>query len=319
MFSIAPYYIEILDDKKQPLDLWKFQPKQSLKDVIETFLKTEIDVPQTRVTAQTKKTFVLRKLFSGSAISLAGNYSTGHYGFESDIWDTVVKKSAHKRTKFQADMLPFMFAMYFPKSTNAAQHKRALLLLGRFNTLGIRSMIMPRIISHFSTAFPGIEMRVEKIAPTAVVTTLLTQGQVKKIRLVKKSLPKDFASVLSQADKLDFLDLEYVFRLKRNSFFTDVDWISNFISKKMKPKDVFTIPDEYAPDNIKVEIVHGAKSRIIDLGNQGKVSPNIDITDDVITDGSGHPDATSWLEEADLLASEIFSSWGQVAKFKTQV
>ncbi|QGW82119.1 hypothetical protein [Variovorax paradoxus] len=319
MFSIAPYYVEIVDDKKQPIDVWNIQKNVNLRGVVEQFLASVVDQPLVRETHQAKKTYVLRKLFTGSPRTVGGRYQTGHYGFESDIWDTVKKASAHKRTKVQADMLPFLFNFYFPKSTNAAQQKRGLLLLGRFNTMGIRSMIMPELKKYVAAAHPGLELRVDKVAPTAVVTTLLNQGQVKKIRLVKKSLPSDFASVLGNADKPEFLDLEYVFRLKRNSFFTDVDWIKKLVAGKIQTKDIFTISPDNQPDNIKVEIVHGSKTRVIDLGNRGKVSPNIDITDDVRVDATGHPDPESWLEQADDLASEILSSWGLSTTFSTKV
>jgi len=169
-------------------------------------------------------------------------------------------------------------------------------------------MVIPPLTQYFANRFPGCTLNVEKVLPTAVVKTLLSQGSVRKIRLVKKTLPEDFANVLSDEDKVKFLDLEYVFRPKRKTVFSDVNWILDYVEKKVNLKQVFAIPD-FAPDNIKVEIVHGGKSRVVDLGNQGKVSPNIDISD-VRQDASGHPEIKAWFKEADSLAQDICHSWG---------
>lgn len=58
-------------------------------------------------------------------------------------------------------------------------------------------------------------------------------------------------------------------------------------------------------DAIKISVEINGRTRIIDLGNTGRVSPNIDITDEIEKNASGHPDPDSFNE----LASEFLNDF----------
>lgn len=305
MFAIAPYHVEVLDSKMQPQDLWNFYHKNSLRDYVANYLKSILNNP---INPQPTKAFVLRKIFASTPESIGGTFRTGLMGYESEIFNVAAKSVTHNRKKEEADLVPFPFSFYMPKNVHSSQRTRGLLLLNRFNTSGIRGIVVPHLCENFARTFPDFTLRVERVLPDTVMKSLLANGEVKKIRLVKKSLPKDYADVLSDGDKQKFADIEIVLRPKRNYYFSDVDWLMSLLDKKSNINTVFTLPD-FSPDNIKVELNCGGKSRTVNVGSPGKVSSNIDISH-VTVDVTGHIAPQDWLNEADDLAADIYQSWG---------
>ncbi|HQR99191.1 MULTISPECIES: hypothetical protein [unclassified Polaromonas] len=307
MFAIAPYLVEVKDEKKQPQDLWDFYNKQNLRTVLLDYYKTQLGNYQVAPN-KGKKMFLVAKLFKGTPTSVTGIYQTGAFGFESDIYSTTKKTIAHNRQSDEADMMPFNFSFYMPQQTTSGQRKRGLLLLGRFNTLGVRQLTLPHLQKHFKNRFPEFSLEINRVVPSIVLETLMSQGTLKTIRLVKKILPSDLADVFSSEDKEKVSEIEMVIRTKRKSSFSDIDWLIRAVEAKTHPRDIVTIPG-FNHDNIKLEIQLDGHPRIVDLGNTGKLSSNIEISS-VKVHTNGHPDAKSWLGEADDLASSIVKSWG---------
>ncbi len=306
MFAIAPYLVEVNDEFKQPQDLWKFFKTDSLYDVLRQYYKTNRGNYQASP-GQNNRMFMVSKLCAGSASSVCGSYQTGQFGFESDIYSTTKKKISHKRQIDEADMMPFNFSFYLPKNTTLGQRKRGLLLLGRFNTLGVRQLTIPHLQSYFHHRFPKFSLNVNRVVPQVVMESLLALGTIKTIRLIRRSLPSDIADILSASDQDSVQDVELVIHSKKRTSFTDVDWLLRAFQNKTAPSDIITIP--FKQDNIKLEIRVDGNTRTVDLGNTSKLSSNIEIAS-VQIDGNGHPNLASWLSEADSLASGIIKSWG---------
>jgi hypothetical protein len=163
-------------------------------------------------------------------------------------------------------------------------------------------------VEHFRNRFGGFSLSVERVLPRAVLETLMSQGVVKTIRLVKKVLPTDLAQVFSDKDLDKISEVELVVRTKRQTAFTDINWLLDSIESKKRPSEIVTIPS-FEQDNIKLEMVIDGRSRVVDLGNPGKLSSNIELPN-LHPDINGHPKAREWLTEADKLASGIVRSWG---------
>lgn len=164
MFAIAPYLVEIKDNNKQPQDLWNFFQKNSLHEVLGSYYKSNLKEYQPSI-KDPKRMFMVAKIFTGTENSVAGIYQTGQFGYESDIYSVNQKKVMHKRKKDEADMVPFYFSFYMNKDKNMAQRARGLLLLGRFNTLGVRHITIPHLQQHFSQRFNQFSLNVERVVP----------------------------------------------------------------------------------------------------------------------------------------------------------
>jgi hypothetical protein len=307
MFALAPYLIEVKDDKKQTQDLWKFYSDQTLHSVLLDYYRSNLRNYQSSL-GKDKRMFMVAAMYKGTPTSVCGTYQTGQYGFESDIYNTTRKKVAHKRQVDEADMMSFNFSFYLPRVTSAGQRKRGLMLLSRFNTLGIRQLTIPHLRQYFANRFPTFTLEVSRVVPKIVMETILSQGSLKTIRLIKKSLPSDIADALSQSDRENVQDIELVIHSKRRSFFSDVDWLIRAVENNTRPSEIITIPS-FEHDNIKLEIEMDGKMRTVDLGNTAKLSSNIEIAN--ITLGpDGRPTLIDWLREAYDLAGGIAKSWG---------
>ena len=319
MFSIAPYLFQVLDSKEIPQDL-KLINGGSFHSYLKNYFSSIKDKPsQIPVTGtQQYKTYVFKKEYLGDAHSVAGLFQTGIYGFESDIYSFAAKKVSHRRKKDEADMLPFNFSFYTPASKDINDRLKGLLLLGRFNTLGIRGIVVPNLIEHFGTANPGLKLKIERYVPASLITSVMHGAKVKKIRLIKSGLPKDLANALSPTDYAKVLDFECVIRPKRRTWFSDVNWALDAMSKKFDPKAAFSL-GEFTPDRVKIEMAKGTKVRTVDLSNFGKLSSNINL-ENVAVGSDGYIGASDWLAEADSLADDIFLSWDSgVPKWNSRV
>ena len=311
MFALAPYLVEIKDEKKQTQDLWKFYLNENLHSVLLNYYKSNLGTYQPSI-GKDKRMFMVAAMHNGTSTSVCGTYQTGQFGFESDIYNTTRKKVAHKRQVDEADMMPFNFSFYMPRTTSAGQRKRGLLLLSRFNTLGVRGLTIPHLRQYFSNRFPTFTLEVSRVVPKIVLETILSQGSLKTIRLIKKSLPSDIADALSESDRESVQDVELVIHSKRRSYFSDVDWLLRAIEGNTRPSEIITIPS-FEHDNIKLEIEMDGRIRTVDLGNTAKLSSNIEIAN--ITPGpNGHPMLDDWLREADHLAGGIVKSWGMTGQ-----
>ena len=307
MFALAPYLVEVQDDKKQTQDLWKFYSSENLRSVLLDYYRASLGNYQ-QSEGKGKRMFMVAALYEGTQTSVCGTYQTGQYGFESDIYNTTRKKVAHRRQVDEADMLPFNFSFYLPRATLAAQRKRGLLLLSRFNTLGVRQLTIPHLKKYFAKRFPSFTLEVNRVVPKIVMETILTNGSLKTIRLIKKSLPNDIADALSEADRSRVQDIELVIHSKRRSCFSDVDWLLRAVENNARPSEIITIPS-FNHDNIKLEVEIDGRTRTVDLGNTAKLSSNIELSN-IVPGPNGHPKIDDWLRETDDLAGGIAKSWG---------
>lgn len=306
MFAIAPYLVEVKDGSKRPQDLWNFFNKDNLWDVLRSYYASNLKNYQPSI-HDPKRMFMVSTVFAGTNESVSGVYQTGQFGYESEIYSTGKKKVTHKRMKDEADMVPFYFSFYFNKDPNIAQRARGLLLLGRFNTLGVRNITIPHLQQHFSQRFPGFSLSIERVVPKTVMETLLKHGSLKNIRLIKKVIPKDIADVLSMRDRDQVQEVELVIRSKRKSRFDDVNWAINAISNNSQPSNILTIPS-FTHDNVKLDIMLDGRKRTLNIGRPGVVSSNMEL--DLQPGADGHPVPSEWLMEADVIVENIMSSWG---------
>lgn len=307
MFAVAPYIVEIKDGKKQVQDLWGFFNKNSFRDELAIYYSNYLNKYQ-QSTNNNNRMFMIDHICQGTETSFSGRYRTGQFGFESQIYSMDAKKVMHTRKVDEADMIPFYFSFYMPKNTTSGQRARGLLLLGRFHALGVRHIVVPHLQQYFKSKFGDLTLNVERVVPKIVIDSLLRDGSLKAIRLIRKSLPKDISDVFSENDRDRVQEMEMIIRSKRKTHFSDINWIFSAFEKKSSPSEIFSIPS-FPHDNIKLEIQIDGRKRTIDIGRPGNFSSNIEL-DGLQPDKDGHPKLVDWLEAADGLASNIVQSWG---------
>ena len=322
MFSIAPYLVQVVDLKDIPQDLNNINNGTLVKYLEQYFasIRGAMNKASSNGGSQ-QRTFVYVDPYKGSVNSVAGYYKAGVYGHQSEIFNTSSKKTVHIRKKDEADLLPFHFNFYFPVTQNIADRTRGLLLLSRINNAGVRSIISPHLIESFSKAHPGLKLKIERFLPEKIVSNFTKDGSVKKIILVKNTLPKDLADAVSPNDYKKVQSMELIIKAKRYSKFDDVNWVMNRFkngNSKFDPKAIFTLGD-FTPDRVKVELTTGGRKRTIDMGNLHKIVAYVEIEKPTI--GVGNLITPQcWLDEADELADDIFLSWDiQTPKWNSSV
>lgn len=310
MHAISPYMVTVTDFSGNLQDLWNIAGSSLhdfLKNIYYPSIKGVQKIVQLPTATEPGKNFIFDDLYAGATNSVAGVYKTGHFGFDTKIIDTLTNKPVFDRGRHQSDMRPFPFSFYFPHLTGQAgkaANLRGMLLLYRVNTSGIRGMVMPDLVVAFESYFPGLRLKIDKVVPTSVVTSVLQAGEVRKIRLIQNTLPADYSAVLKGNNIKKFYEFEAIIKPKQKTPFDDVNWLIDAIQKKTPVASVFTIPN--VPVNkIKVEVSKRGKRRTIDLSNLDRLSSVIELENPVVG-GDGHIDTQFWLDEADSLADDLF-------------
>ena len=314
MFSIAPYSIQLLDEERQPVDLWKFSGVNNLRQVLIEYFQDEM---RTYKQISTNRVFRVAQLLEGESTTVAGKYETGEYGFKSNLYDVSAKKISHNKKTSEADMLPFPFLFVLPQSDLAVRRQNGMLLLARHKTFGVRTITIPHLKAYIEARFPGFQFNAARIFPAAQARSLLDKGILKGITLVKYRMPNALEDLLDQTDKAELQQVEIVFKSKRKSGFLGKSKLMGLLEGRGNYRGLYESPD-FACDNVKLDIELGGRKRRIDIGRQ-RVSSNVEITDDVEVDLSGFPTLQSWFDQADDLAMSLHSSMGVEITLQTSV
>lgn len=311
MHGIAPYTFKVIDENGVTQDLWNINGISFLSYLRDTYFKSIYDVSmvsQEAADGVVGKNYILDQLFHSTETSVAGRISTGEFGYEAQIFDNQKKSYTGKREKYESTMLPFYFCFYSPKTTNSLDHMIGVLLLSRFNSRGIRSIVLPHLVANFDSAFPGLRLVVEKVVPTSFVNAVLRGAEIKKIRLTTNKLPENYRDVLTAADFDNVYEVETVIKPRPRSFFSKPDWMSS-LSHGVPVNTIVSVPNSEVT-KLKVEIATGkGRSRTVNIADVNRMVANIEIDKPEIT-SANHISSNCWMREADSLADDYFLELG---------
>jgi len=301
-----------LDEQRNAVDLWSFNNNQNLRQVILEYYLQELE---TYRSLGGNRLFRVSEIYSASNISIAGKYETGEHGFKTTIYDVEAKAVSHEKGPSEADMLPFMFSFILPNSDLQSKRKKGLLLLARTKTYGVRTLTIPHLMHYIEARFPGYSFNVNRVFPAALAQTLLSQGTLKAIRLIKNRLPNSLEDFLDQDDRSKIQNIEIVVKARRDMSFFSKDYFLQMLAGKGNFRALYESVD-MACDNVKLDVEIGGKIRRIDIGKQ-RVSSNIDITEDIEVDITGYPSKETWFAKADELGESLLESIGTTVAIKT--
>lgn len=311
MHGISPYTFKVIDEEGIQQDLWNLNNISFLDYLRNQYSSHFFDSPTTSqesLNGVVGKNYIFDRKFKSTEESFAGRYSTGEYGYEAEIFDNDKRSFTGKREKFESTMLPFHFCFYTPKSDEVLNRFLGLLILGRFNGYGIKSIVMPHLVTHFESAFPGLRLKIEKIVPTSFVNAVLKETNLKKIRLTTNKIPESYRSVFVGNDFDNVYEVETIIKPKPRSFFSKPSWLSE-LAHGVPIDTIISIPDVEIT-KLKVEVSRGkGRSRTINIADVHTMAANIEIEDPQLNSGN-HITSESWMSEADSLADDIFLEYG---------
>jgi len=301
MFSISAYQVSVLNpknDKKLPIKN-AIKVKGVSQSLFKTFSEGIIATTQPIDFKEQKK--IVRfypPTYNGPQDSIWGRIGTGEYGYTTEIYDPKSKKIAYNKPKNQAGMIPFYYYFKPTKDPNSG-----ILVIQRFKQYGIKTFLHSRLLDYIANLHLDVNITIERIVPTALIQKILTEGEVKTLRLIKENIPKDICDGLTNVDPAKQADeIEIIIKAARGCSFSGAAIFNAFKSNKLD--GLITIPS-YAYDDIKVDVDFGDKRRVVNLGHPGKLAGNIDITSELEIGENGHPVEQSLKDIMSEFAKEI--------------
>jgi hypothetical protein len=206
---------------------------------------------------------------------LQGYLSTGSYGTEQDIYDTINKVSAGKKTKNQALMMPFFFLISISKKKDTG-----FIILERIGPYGINS-IFHRIFKEFVKEInPKLYTTFNAHVDSDVIREYVTEGDLNQITLTKKSLHADVSKRLnvSEFDTEDFT-VQLLIKAKNKTSFTNSGARKKVVESLDKDYKNFFVGEDFEKlgfdEDTNISIVsnlNGSK-KTFDLSNTMKMRP----------------------------------------------
>ncbi|MDQ8194489.1 hypothetical protein QEH59_08625 [Coraliomargarita sp. SDUM461004] len=224
---------------------------------------------------------------------ISGIISSGDYGYEADIYDTVKKEKTHTKTVKEAEVVPFYYLAYVPKNQQSG-----ILILQRFGTFGITSVFRRWINAIFEKEFPDYSFSIYPLVPQNYAKQLFNENNLLKITLRKNYLPTDLSDAIgskflpSSGTKVD-----YTISAKE-----DIKDLRLKIARKIKSLNSASYIADFSEivdqtkidyDEVIVTMDLGGAKRKVNLGKLDCLHPSLDITEEVDKKASGHPSYNS--------------------------
>ena len=247
------------------------------------------------------------RLATASGQEISGILTTGEYGYETDLLDVKGKKPVYRRSTDQAEMLPFYFHLYIPKTG-----KCGILILQRFGLFGVRTILTSDLDVHFSSTFPDLTLNIWPQVPDGVLQALLGKGGLKKIILRRETLPADVCDSIDEDFDAEAGKMELVITGREGVTFDTImkkirDQINGRVAIPLS--EVITV-NGFQHDKILIEVEIGERKQIVDLSNLGKLRAHIDVTKNVKLGADGHPTLPSISAEGQQLLAGLRKTLG---------
>ena len=116
----------------------------------------------------------------------------------------------------------------------------------------------------------------------------LLGGGIKTIRYIKNHIPSDIANSSKFDNISEQNSMEMLIKAKRTNFLSVPPWLRDFFNGQAYPSDYLEI-DNIVFDELKLEIGLDGKKKTVSLSDLHKISPSLDITNEVDIKSDGHP------------------------------
>ncbi|MFF4336241.1 hypothetical protein [[Kitasatospora] papulosa] len=185
--SIAAYKITVhRRQKKDPLKFDDFDGSGSdLLKVFNGYLKS---LQEDGFDNPDNKQVIKSSELSHNNRHIQATLGLGEYGVKSVFEERGSGAPRFNREQSDVEILRYRNLLIIPK-----EREVGLLLTERVHNRGVFSMFVTGLRRAFRKRFPEYVLDVNNLSPEAAVSRVLNSGQVKKIRLVRNSVPRDIA------------------------------------------------------------------------------------------------------------------------------
>lgn len=243
---------------------------------------------------------------------VSGIVKTGRYGYESEIFNKDNNTVSYHRKKEDAELLPFYFLVGIPSNKN-----EGIVILQSFMQFGIKKVFEDTFGKYFKSKNSEYNIEINNLVPEELLQKLLTMGTVTTINYIRFEQPVDLADAADKEDHKEKKVQAEIVISKNNDLLSGMIHALNGklpYKKGMNDdplKDLIEITSpNFEYDDIKIKVRLNKKYRTIDLYDFNNLRPTIDISDDVKTLSSGHPEFDSINQIAIDLFKDLATNLG---------
>lgn len=239
---------------------------------------------------------------------LCGIVQTGNYGMESELYNVDQDTIVFHAGVHDANLLPFYFCVAIPQTVD-----EALVALQRTDQYGIKKVLSRDFTSYFKDRFPDLIVEMNPLVPDQLIQGYLGKGRITKVRFIKRAIPSDVASLYGKWHEEQDVSIELRVTAKRRGtlrLLPDVRARIPAILKGASSPAQFAELRPFEPDNVKIELELGGRSRTVNLGNPKFFRSTFDVTQSVMFGEGGHPEFESIDAEARDLISDLYEQMG---------
>jgi hypothetical protein len=302
--SLAAYILKIRNvQERKNVPLSSCPGDVDFFEFMHDFLKPHKDHPLDE--KQSQQVFRLEKLEKNDDERyLYGILETGEYGTDSVLWDTKSKKESHKRTRTEAEMLPFYFLAYIPDGPDLG-----IVLFQRSGNYGIRKMFGNMLNTYFAKQFPEHKVFLNPVVDEESFKKY-TNGKIESVRFIRYTIPKDLADLVGTGSNQKTGRVELVVYAAKGERLPVNSRLLSFLSKKKKIEEFIELDEtNFAYQNVKLTSKVAGVRRTLDINNPKHLRAYYDISATVNwDDGRNRPAFASIHEIALELAADIRTS-----------
>lgn len=295
--SIAAYKIVVhRRQKKDPLSIEDFD--QNGTDLLKVFngylafLRDEgFDHVDTNHTLKASEIIATNR-------QIRANLGLGVYGVTSQFEERGSGTPRFNRERTDVEILNYRNLLILPKGREVG-----IFLTERSHNRGVYSLFSIGLRRAFRKKFPEYVLEVNNLSPEAAISRVLDSGQIKKIRLVRNSVPRDIADRYELSNhETHFGTMETVLTAPRRGS----------LGKKMIEKvvsgdtDVSRLLEWQGVDysDLRVEVRVGNTMRTVSVASGKTPVVTFDIDEDLV-DGDGNLADELFYQEAKKVALDL--------------
>lgn len=222
----------------------------------------------------------------------------GEYGVKSQFEERGSGTLRFNRETSDVEMLKFRSLIILPKGREVG-----LLLTERVGNRGVYTAFSAGLRRAFRKRFPEYIVEVNNLAPEAALSRVLDQGEIKKIRLVRNSIPGDIADryELNHHER-ELGTFETVITAPRRHFLAKKA-IKKVISGDTQVSSLLEWQDANY-DDLRVEVQVGRSTRTVSVSSGKTPLVTFDIDQDLLDHEGNLPDDIFY-QEALKVAVEL--------------
>lgn len=231
---------------------------------------------------------------------------TGDYGEESEIVDSNTGIVTHRKSVAEADVMPFGCCIIVP----SGEYSEGIVLFQSLGRNGITGVMKKKLNEYVKNIDGELRAVMNPIVPKEYMRRLLTNGVLRRIRLISYTIPEDDAERygLDRGTKEAVQErvINRPIGFARNKF----DRIMECL-KGERTYDTIIELDDFEIDDLKMEFSFGKRNKTISMKGLERLVVTEDISEDVLVE-NGHPVFQSLCENMKVIGEEYLRSKGAI-------